>query len=73
MSYLLEHDPRTIYHVVNDKVWDDSGEVKVWSTHDTKDSAEKEVVKRNKKLKKKKYYLVSQWDYWMREMDGVRK
>lgn len=76
MSYLcglLEQDPRTIYYVVNDKVWDSGGEVKVWSTHDTKDSAEKAVARRNKKLKKKKYYLVSQWDYWMQEMDGIRK
>ena len=76
MSYLcrlLEQDPRTIYYVVGDKVWDSDGEVKVWSTHDTKDSAEKAVTRRNKKLKKKKYYLVSQWDYWMQEMDGIRK
>jgi len=71
--YQKDQDPRTVYYVVGDKVFEDNGEVKVWSQHYTKDSAEKAVASRNKKLKKKKYYLVSNMFYWMSEMDGVRK
>ena len=71
--YQEDQDPRIVYYVVGDKVFEDNGEVKVWSQHATKDSAEKAVARRNKKLKKKKYYLVSNMFYWRSEMDGVRK